>query len=108
MVACYQRDARIRELLISPAEIAENAEIANTDFTDQTDNKIKNLRIRELKSRRNDGAARTEPSLLELCRVATEEGKFQIKEIKESAYGTGYALQAKRKISAISAISAGQ
>ena len=36
-------------------------------------------------------------ALLELCRVATEEGYFQIKEIKESAFGTGCAQQAKQK-----------
>jgi hypothetical protein len=46
--------------------------------------------------------------LHELCRVATEEDESQIKEIKESAFGTGCAQQVKRKISFISLISAGQ
>jgi hypothetical protein len=44
-------------------------------------------------------------ALLELCRVATEGGYFQMKEIKESAFGTGCAQQTKRKISVISEIS---
>jgi hypothetical protein len=55
-------------------------------------------------SRRNDGAARTKPSLLELCRVATEEDESQMKEIKEI---TPSEFAKRSKISAISLISAG-